>query len=307
MQSSVLGRTGLKVSRLGVGLAEIGFQLQGDDVQQAGRILNAALDGGINFLDTAECYGNSEELIGLTVAHRRNEFVLATKTGHAVADYKGKPWTGDAVRHSIERSLKRMKTDHLDIVQIHAYDVFGPCPDDVVQALSDAKQAGKTRFIGYSQENDDALWAIRTGVFDTLQTAFNIVDQKARYAIFGEAKKQNMGIIGKRPIANAMWGRPRAPKDYYGGDEVAQQYAERSRVMLTAGPIPGAPGNNILTSIGFVLGHAEVHTSIVGTRNPAHMLSNIDMVNKQLPLANGVIDELHRRYDKVGSHWRSID
>ncbi|MDA1188489.1 MAG: aldo/keto reductase [Chloroflexi bacterium] len=307
METATLGRTGLKVSRLGVGMAEIGFQLTTDDVQQASRVLNTALDGGINFLDTAECYGVSEELLGRSVGHRRQEYILATKTGHAVADYTGKPWTADAVRHSIERSLRRMNTDYLDIVQIHAYDLFGPAPDDVVQALTDAKKAGKTRFIGYSQENDDALWAIRTGLFDTLQTAFNIVDQRARYAIFKEAKSQNMGIIGKRPIANAMWGRPRAPKDYYGGDEVAQQYAERSNLMLVDGSIQEAPANNIVTSLGFVLGHSEVHTSIVGTRNPTHMASNIKIVNEQLPISKKAIQELHKRYDDVGHHWRSID
>lgn len=307
MKKVLLGRTGLRVSPLGVGMAEIGFQLTADDVQEAGRVLGTALDAGINFLDTAECYGVSEELLGRAVGHRRAEFILATKTGHAVADYTREPWTGNAVRHSIERSLKRMNTDYLDLVQIHAYDLFGPAPDDVLKALIDARQTGKTRFIGYSQENDDALWAIRTGLFDTLQTAFNIVDQRARYDIFREAKSRNMGIIGKRPIANAMWGRPRAPRDYYGGDKVAEQYAVRCRLMLSDGPISEAPNDNMLTSLGFVLGHSEVHTSIVGTRNPQHMASNITMVNEQLPISRRAIQELHRRYDKFGRYWRSID
>ncbi|MBM3948063.1 MAG: aldo/keto reductase [SAR202 cluster bacterium] len=307
MEMTTLGKTGLKVSRLGVGLVEIGFQLTGDKVQQAGHILNAALDGGINFLDTAECYGVSEELIGQTVAHRRHEFVLATKTGHAAGDYTGKPWTADAVRHSIERSLRRMKTDYLDIVQLHAYDVFGLAPGDVIQAALEAKRAGKVRFVGYSQENAEALWAVESGLFDTLQTAFSIVDQKARYEIFPKAMARGMGIIGKRPIANAMWGRPMAPKDYYGGDGVAEQYAARSALMLADSPIPGAPPNNVLTSLGFVLGHPEVHTSIVGTRNAEHMKSNVEMVNTQLPLPKETIEELHRRYDNVGRHWRSID
>ena len=80
MQRAVLGRTGLEVSRLGAGLVQIGRL----DVGSAGRLLNEALDGGVTFLDTAECYGRSEEFIGRTIAHRRTEFVLATKVGHAV-------------------------------------------------------------------------------------------------------------------------------------------------------------------------------------------------------------------------------
>ena len=91
MELTTLGKTGLKVSRLGVGLAELGG-LPADNVETAGRILGAALDGGINFFDTAESYGNSEELIGKTVAHRRSEIVLATKTGHPPTGYSGQPW-----------------------------------------------------------------------------------------------------------------------------------------------------------------------------------------------------------------------
>ena len=82
MDTTMLGRTGLRVSSLGAGLVEIG-QYSIDEAQQAGRILGAALDAGTNFLDTAECYAKGEELIGSTVGHRRDEFVLATKAGHA--------------------------------------------------------------------------------------------------------------------------------------------------------------------------------------------------------------------------------
>ena len=81
MQTTTLGRTGLEVSQLGAGLVQIG-DLSLNETDQASRILGSALDAGINFLDTAECYNNSEELIGKTVSHRRNEFILATKVGH---------------------------------------------------------------------------------------------------------------------------------------------------------------------------------------------------------------------------------
>jgi aryl-alcohol dehydrogenase-like predicted oxidoreductase len=116
MELRQLGKTDLTVSRLGAGLAEIGYQLTREHVDQAGQVLNAALDGGIVFLDTSACYDISEELIGATVAHRRDEFVLATKCGHVTGGYNGEPWTKATVRDSIDRSLTRMKTDHVDIV-----------------------------------------------------------------------------------------------------------------------------------------------------------------------------------------------
>ncbi len=306
MEMVTLGRTGLKVSRLGVGLVEIGLQLSEGEVDLAGRLLNIALDGGINFFDTAECYGISEDLIGATIAHRRDEFILATKAGHPSYGTESPRFTGDTVRKSIERSLSRLKTDHVDLVQLHAYDVFGEPPDDVIEAVMDAKKEGKTRFVGYSQENEEAMWAIESGMFDTLQTAFHIMDQRARHGIFQAAKAADIGIIAKRPIGNGMWGREFRSEDHY-EDTVARRLGQRSQKMRAAGAIKGEPENRIETALGFVLAHPEVHTAIVGTRNPDHMQSNIDIVGEHLPLDSEVLGELHRRYDDVGADWRSID
>jgi aryl-alcohol dehydrogenase-like predicted oxidoreductase len=306
MEMATLGRTGLKVSRLGVGLVEIGFQLSEGEVDLAGRLLNIALDGGINFFDTAECYGISEDLIGATIAHRRDDFILATKAGHPSYGTESPRFTGDTVRKSIERSLKRLKTDHVDLLQVHAYDIFGQPPDDVIEAVLDAKKEGKTRFVGYSQENEEAMWAIQSGLFDTLQTAFSILDQRARHGIFQAAKAANVGIIAKRPIGNGMWGREFRSEDHY-EDTVARRLGQRSQKMQADGPIAGEPDNRIETALGFVLAHPEVDTAIVGTRNPDHMQSNIDIVNQRLPIGEGVVTGLHRRYDDVGADWRSID
>lgn len=307
MEMAVLGKTGLKVSRLGAGLNEIGRQLTADDVEQAGRVLNAALDGGINFLDTAACYGVSEEMIGRTIAHRRHEYVLATKAGHVTGGYSGRPWTAQTVRDSIDRSLVRMKTDYLDLLQIHAYDMTGPPPDEVVQAVLDAKEAGKVRFVGYSQENDEAEWSVESGLFDTLQTAFSLVDQRARYGLLKRARAKGMGIIIKRPIANAAWGKALAQGGPAVGGAVTEKLPERARTMMALGPIPGAPEDHIELALGFVLANPEVDTAIVGTRNPAHMLANIDLVQNRLPIPKDAVEELYRRYDLVGRDWLSID
>ena len=123
MQQRILGNTGLQVSRLGVGLAEIGFELTLSDIQEASQVLNIALDNGITFLDTAECYDISEELIGRTIAHRRTEYVLASKCGHISGGYAGEEWTAPTIRDSIDRSLQRMRTEVIDLMQLHSCGV----------------------------------------------------------------------------------------------------------------------------------------------------------------------------------------
>jgi aryl-alcohol dehydrogenase-like predicted oxidoreductase len=310
VESSILGKTGVRVSRLGVGLAEIGA-LASEEQEQAGRLLNAALDAGINFLDTAECYGVSEEVLGRYVGHRRDEFILATKAGHVAGGYAGQPWTGQTVTDSIERSLVRMKTDYVDLVQLHAYDAPHPPQDEVVKAVMNAREAGKTRFVGYSQENEEAEWAVESGLFDTLQTAFSLADQRARYGLLEAARSKGIGIIAKRPIANAVWGK--AVQAGYtgklgGGTKgQAEELLARSQAILGLGNIPGMPDDPIELALGFVLSHDEVDTAIVGTRNPRHMLENIEIAKTRLPISRDVVDELHRRYDKLGGDWRSVD
>jgi aryl-alcohol dehydrogenase-like predicted oxidoreductase len=290
MEITTLGNTDLKVSRLGVGLAEIGT-LTG--VSTASQLLNEALDGGINFLDTAACYGNSEEWIGLIASHRRHEYILATKAGHVIDGDKGREWTYQTIVDSIERSLKRMKTDYLDLVQLHSCGVDVLKQGDVILALQNAKRVGKTRFIGYSGDNVAALWAIESGHFDTLQTTFNLVDQKARKEVIPQAKVKGMGIIAKRPIANAAWG---ASVSF---DTAHEWYRQRSQSIIDMGAIVGLPDDPILLALGFVLAHEEVDTAIVGTRNPDHMRTNIELVKSQLPISVEIVQELHRRFDRL--------
>ncbi len=168
---------------------------------------------------------------------------------------------------------------------------------EVIQALQEAQQAGKTRFIGYSGDNEAAEWAIASGLFDTLQTSFNLVDQHARVRLFPKAKARGMGIITKRPIANAAWGASKSPSDY------ADQYFERARVMAEMGPLPGAVEHRILLALGFTFAHDEIDTIIVGTHNPDHMRSNLEWVNTRLPIDAAAVKELQRRFDAVGQDW----
>lgn len=298
METRTLGKTGLTISRLGVGLAEIGQNRL--SVEEAGRVLNLALDSGITFLDTAACYDISEELIGQTVSNRRDEYVLATKCGHVTGGYQGDAWTAQTVTDSIDRSLKRLQTDYLDLVQLHSCDVDVLARGDVIEALQAAQRAGKTRFIGYSGDNDAAAWAVESGYFDALQTSFNLADQRARKNLFGPAQEKNMGIIVKRPIANGAWGAEKSPSGYADG------YFARAQEMEKAGPLPEAPDNRILLALGFTFAHSEVDTAIVGTRNPDHMRSNIHMVESQLPISQAAVNTLHQRFDELDTDWKQL-
>ncbi len=297
MEVKTLGRTGLEISRLGLGCSWIGFKLSLKDLEQVGNVLNTALDAGINFLDTSPCYNDSEELIGRTIAYRRDEYILATKCGHAVKGYQGTDWTANLVTHSIDRSLKDMKTDYLDIVQLHSCGLDVLEKGEVTEALLDAQKAGKTRFVGYSGDNEPAKWAIDSGIFDTLQTSYNVTDQRARTELFEAAKAQNMGIIAKRPIANGVWGATTSPS------VEADEYFRRYKIMAGKGAIPGAPDDPLLLALGFVFSHSAIDTVIVGTHNPSHMRSNLESVNNNLPISDVAIEELERRFDELDEGW----
>jgi len=173
----------------------------------------------------------------------------------------------------------------------------------VIEALQEARRAGKTRFIGYSGDNERALWAVNSGHFDTLQLSFNLVDQSARHKLFGLAREQNMGIIVKRPVANGVWGTNKAPSEY------AAKYFARAEKMRALGAMPAAPNNGILLALGFVLAHDLVDTAIVGTLNPAHMQANITWVNTQLPIAEEVVSELMQRFElsSEGETWMQLE
>ena len=147
-------------SVLGFGGSEIGYQ--GASGRTVVRLLGSALDAGLNVIDTAECYEDSEELIGRAVGGRRRDFYLFTKCGHG-RGWGGGDWRPAALLASIERSLKRLATDHLDLIQLHSCSVEALRKGDAITALEQARQRGWTRYIGYSGDGEAARYAIECG------------------------------------------------------------------------------------------------------------------------------------------------
>ncbi len=306
MERVPLGNTGLETSRLGIGLSEIGDELSFEEVEQAGELLNDALDRGINFLDTAACYGISEELIGRTVAGRRDDYILATKTGHVTGGYNGEEWTHQTVADSIDRSLERLRTDHLDIVQLHSCDIEVLERGEVIRALEDAKAAGKLLHVSYSGDNDDAMWAVDSGLFDTLQTSLNLTDQGGRTSgLVAAAAARGMGIVIKRPIGGGTWARAKQAASAL--RQYDSEYLERAAAMWAGKDLPDEPQDGITLALGFTLAHPEVDVAIVGTKNPSHMRSNLELFERGLHVPESTVAELRARWDRLGGDWKQLE
>src|SRR3954452_22609849 len=202
METRQLGGTDMRVGVLGFGGAEIGFEKA--EPEAVARLLGAALEAGLNVIDTAECYLGREDLIGRAVAGRRGDFYLFTKCAHP--EQPGvEDWRPESLLSSIERSLRRLRTDRVDLVQLHSCSEAELRKGDVIAALQQARDKGYTRYIGYSGDGSAARFAVECGAFDSLQTSISIADQEAIDLTLPLAKERQMGVIVKRPIANAAW------------------------------------------------------------------------------------------------------
>jgi len=287
-----LGKTGLDVSVLGFGAAEIGYGRTEQEIVD--KLLNAALDAGMNALDTAECYAISEEQIGKAVAHRRKDYHLFTKVGHWPED----GWTKTGIAKSIERSLERLKTDHVEIVHLHSCGKEVLEKGEAIEALEAAKKAGKTRFIGYSGDSHAARYALETGRFDTLMTSISIADQEGIDLLLPLAIEKNVGVIVKRGIANAAWRYDDLPENGY-----HQEYWRRLQELkfdFCQGERRNAKGADGAASIAlrFSLSLPGVHTNVVGSTKPERFQENKELLLAG-PLPKEQIEAIRKRWAEV--------
>jgi aryl-alcohol dehydrogenase-like predicted oxidoreductase len=278
-----LGLTGLEVTQLGFGTAYSG---EVDD-EQAERVLNSVLDAGINFIDTAPDYEGSEERIGRYISHRRDEFFLATKCGCNIAPNgegldPGHLWTADRLRRNIDQSLSRMKTDHVDILQMHNPSVEEVERGELLQVLEEIRRAGKTRLIGISSTAPDLLTFAETRAFDTFQVPYSALERRHEQMLH-KVTEYGAGVIIRGGVAQgrrgsderwAKWDRARL-------DEIAEGVNRYEFVLR------------------FTLTHPACHTAIVGTSNLDHLRVNIAAA-KAGPLSSGVYSEARERMAQIG-------
>ena len=291
MEKRAFGRTDMQVSVVGFGGAEIG--LEGADETTVAQLLGSALDAGLNVIDTAECYGNSEEMIGKSVGHRRDQFYLFTKCGHPHGMESEANWSRDSILESVERSLRRLRTDRVDLVHLHS------CPESVlkrgeaIEALQAARAKGMTRYIGYSGDSHAARYAVECGAFDSLQTSINIADQEALELTLPSARDRGLGVIAKRPIANAAWKTGTKPASSY-----HQTYWDRLRKLDYEFLHQSDVASSIGIALRFTLTVPGVATAIVGTKNPARWKENAQL------LAAGPLDE--HEFNEIRSRWDEV-
>jgi aryl-alcohol dehydrogenase-like predicted oxidoreductase len=305
MEKRRLGRTGLEVSALGFGGGPVGFL--STEQGKVAEILNYLLDNGVNFVDTAAGYPGSEEAIGNAVGSRRDEYVLVSKCGQAFDDLDGEAWSPTVITQTVDRALRRLKTDHLDVMLLHSCDQEVLEKGEAVEALVKARDAGKIRHVGYSGDNEAALYAAGLDAVDVIETSVNICDQANIDTLLPEAQKRDIGIIVKRPVANAAWLGVGEQPGFYAN--YTTTYAERFAAMgLSPGDLGFAGGDDAwpMIALRFTLSQSGVTTAIVGTTNPVNAKRNIATAAEG-PLPDAAIDAIQAAFASAesasGSQW----
>ena len=291
-----LGRTGLEVTMLGYGAMELRGAPRGRDVPevQAETILNAVLDAGINYIDTSIDYGLSEERIGRYIAHRRDEYYLASKCGCLVGapsaprgERSPHLFTRENIVAGVEQSLARMRTDHLDVVQFHSSPSRRALVDDgALDALLELRDAGKVRFIGMSGTFPHLTEHIAMGVFDVFQIPYSAVEREHEAAIAAAARGE-AGIVIR---GGAAKGAPAPDK------QTGMQWQRWRRTGLDDLLQGMTPVEFVLR---FTFSHPDMDTTIVGTVNPAHLDANLAAL-REGPLPSDLYAEAKRRLTAAG-------
>jgi aryl-alcohol dehydrogenase-like predicted oxidoreductase len=300
---SILGRTGLEVTRLVYGAMELrgGRTMWGKPVEPpvANRVLNAVLDAGINLIDTSPDYGDAEDYIGRAISHRRGEFLLSSKCGcPESSEGKGGEihvFTRANVRACAERSLRRMNTDHLDLLLVHMNPSRQELEaEDTVAELVALRDEGKTRFIGMSGTLPHLPDHIAMGVFDVFQIPYSAVSPEHE-ALISTAARAGTGTLIRGAVARPVSPVPAAMSDFMKArvTDWRQRLTDTGLTTVDWGmPLP-----ELL--LRFILSHPDVHAVLVGTTNLEHLQANVTAASNG-PLPANLYQDVRRRL-KVGS------
>lgn len=207
MKYRTLGKTGAEVSEIGFGAWAIGGSWGSVDDGESIAALHAAIDSGVNFIDTADVYGDgrSERLIAQALRERREEIFVATKAGRRLNPHTAEGYNGENLTRFVERSLQNLQTDCLDLVQLHCPPTEAYYRPEMFQAMDDMVAAGKIKNYGVSVEKvEEALKAIEYPGVSTVQIIFNIFRQRPAELFFEQAKKRNVGVIVRVPLASGL-------------------------------------------------------------------------------------------------------
>ena len=301
IMTRALGRTGADVTILGYGAMELRGGPRGPEIgdEDAGRLLNAVLDGGINLIDTSPDYGGSEELIGRCIGRRRDEFFLASKCGCLIELPAGVPppyphdYSPANVRADVEQSLRRLRTDRLDLVQVHMSPSKATLEENhTVETLKTLQDQGKVRFIGMSGILPNLPEHIAMNVFDVFQIPYSAV-QRDHEDLITQAAASKAGTLIR---GGAARGAASEDKNWRTGP-LSQQPGVGQRNWASSGIedlIKDAGLTNMEFMLRFTLSHPGLSSTIVGTANPAHLAANIATAERG-PLPEDLYEEAKKR------------
>lgn len=275
MEQRRLGRTGLRVSVLGFGAAV----MRAIPYQEAAHLLTYALDHGITYFDTAPGYGDSEVKLG-SLAPRRDEYVLATKIDP--------PFTRAAAEQSITRSLQRLQTDHVELLQLHGigdHETLHAAmrPDGAVPAMQAAQAAGRVQHLGITSHDPAFLCTvIDEGLFDVVLTPFNVLYQDAAHQLFRHARDQDIGVVIMKPFASGALTTPIPATQHLFHDTPP-------RVRATA-------------ALRFILPH-DIATIIPGTTSIPELQIDLAAVDPGHPLTAHERQEFTAFSEQIGRYY----
>ena len=294
IQQRRLGRTEANVTILGYGAMELRGVPRGPEITdaEAGRLLNAVLDGGINLVDTSVDYGRSEELIGAHIGHRRDEYFLASKCGCPLADPPPEiapPFAHDYspanVRANVEQSLRRLRTDRLDLLQVH----MSPSrermeSDQTIETMLALREEGKIRYLGMSGILPNLPAQIAMGVFDVFQIPYSAV-QREHEELITKAAGAGAGILIR---GGAARGAAAPDKAWQRGPLglPAGEGRERWEAAGLADLLDGMSDHEFM--LRFTLSHPGLSSTIVGTARAEHLTANLEIAEKG-PLAPDLV------------------
>jgi aryl-alcohol dehydrogenase-like predicted oxidoreductase len=301
MKYRSLGRTGLKVSVVGIGAWQFGGEW-GRTFNQADvdAILDRAAEAGINLIDTAECYGDhqSERLIGDYLSrHERDRWVIATKFGHAFRGFMDRTadFGPEAVKAQLIASLRALRTDRIDLYQFHSGSDEAFLDDGLKAFLDEARRAGMVRNLGVSIRGAGSEVQTREAFargYGVLQVRYNRLDTRAEAEVFPTARRYNLGILGRVPLASGLLAGKYEAGDAFGPDDVRSTMGKdeivrniRQADKLADQELPLGV-SRVRWALAWCLRDPVVTSVIPGAKNPEQVTENAsaaDLLSEKTP------------------------
>jgi aryl-alcohol dehydrogenase-like predicted oxidoreductase len=310
MKYKILGKTGLRVSAVGLGtMVHAGHFGPMKDSESLSAI-ETALELGVNFIDTSDAYGAgySETLLGNALKGKRDKVIIATKGGNVmVGPNRGKRiFEPDYISRVMEESLQRLQTDYIDLYQLHNPTVEVIEHGAVWEVLESAKKAGKIRHYGVSINTmEEGISAVKDGRAETIQVEYSLLAQEPAEKIFPQAQQANVGIIARIPLKRGiLTGKlTQADEARFQGEDVrarsfkGEQFAKELAKAAQLGFLVHGPINTLTqAAIAFCIAHPAVNVVIPGARNAEQMRENAAGANVEIPA-----DDLK----KIADLWRT--